>query len=131
MDVLFVTSIAWKKKWQPILLVIFAKYDGEEIDVGVARSEAKTIQAFTANPPNEFAHALRTAIRCIISPHNLVYSKNTDEDALTHVVAMIAEKDLQMIKEMFYKRTNVTLEHAIAKETSGDYRVFLLASIGN
>nr|WLQ69698.1 NFY protein [Zingiber officinale] len=160
-----------------------ARYDGEEIDVGVARSEAKTIQvaidhhsfnhseiirilstrsraqlratfnhykdefgasitkamAFTANPPNEFAHALRTAIQCIISPlkyyvkvlRRAVCSKNTDEDALTRVVVMHAEKDLRMIKEMLYERTNVTLEHAIGKEVSGDYKAFLLALIGN
>ncbi|KAG6484489.1 hypothetical protein ZIOFF_053007 [Zingiber officinale] len=124
-----------------VVLVSTYRYDGEEIDVGVARSEAKTIQvaiddhsfnhseiirilstrsraqlratfnhykdefgvsitkamAFNANPPNEFAHALRTAIRCIISP----------------------------------LKTNVTLEHAIGKEVSGDYKAFLLALIGN
>lgn len=43
---------------------------------------------------------------------------------------MHAEKDLKLIKEMFYERTNVTLEDAVGKETSGDYRTFLLALIG-
>ncbi|KAG6484487.1 hypothetical protein ZIOFF_053005 [Zingiber officinale] len=83
-----------------VALVSTYRCDGEEIDVGVARSEAKTNQAFTANPPNEFARALRTAIRCIISPHKYyvkvlrraICSKNTDEDALTLVVVMHAER---------------------------------------
>ncbi|XP_074566510.1 annexin-like protein RJ4 [Curcuma longa] len=163
-----------------VSLVSTYRYDGEEIDMGLAHSEAKTIQeaivednfnhseiirilstrskaqlratfnhykdeygvsitkALAANPTNEFAHALRTAIRCIVSPYKYfvkvlrgaVSSKNTDEDALTRMVVMHAEKDLKLIKEMFYERTNVTLEDAVGKETSGDYRTFLLALIG-
>ncbi|KAG6537560.1 annexin-like protein RJ4 isoform X1 [Zingiber officinale] len=166
-----------------VALVSTYRYDGEEIDMGLAHSEAKTIQgaieegvgsfdhseiirilstrskaqlratfnhykdeygvsitkAFAADPTNEFAHALRTAIRCIVSPYKYfvkvlrgaVSGKNTDEDALTRIVVMHAEKDLKLIKEKFYERTNVTLEDAVGNETSGDYRAFLLALIGN
>ena len=41
-----------------------------------------------------------------------------------------AEKDLGEIKELFYKRNSVTLEHAVAKETRGDYENFLLTLLG-
>jgi len=42
----------------------------------------------------------------------------TDEDALTRVIVTRAEKDLKEIKEMYYKRNIVHLEHVAAKETS-------------
>ncbi|WOK95528.1 annexin-like protein RJ4 [Canna indica] len=163
-----------------ISLVSTYRYGGDEIDVNVAKLEAKTLQdainlqefnhgevirilstrskaqlcatftcykdeygisitkALATDSPNEFAHALRTAVRCIVAPHKYfvkvlqrAVSKVPDEDALTRVVVMRAEKDLKVIKEMFYQRTNVTLEHAVGKETSGDYKSFLLALIGN
>jgi hypothetical protein len=46
-------------------------------------------------------------------------SAGTDEDSLTRVVVMHAEK------------ASCTLQQAIAKETSGDYRSFLLALLGS
>jgi annexin D len=55
----------------------------------------------------------------------------TDEDSLTRVVVMHAEKDLKGISEAFQKMSSCTLEQAIAKETSSDYRIFLLALIGS
>lgn len=55
----------------------------------------------------------------------------SDEDALTRVVVSRAEKDLQLIKEAYYKRNSVALDHAVAKETSGDYKHFILALLGN
>lgn len=54
----------------------------------------------------------------------------TDEDSLTRVVVTRAEKDLKEIKEVFYKRNSVTLEHAVAKDTSGHYKAFLLTLLG-
>jgi len=53
------------------------------------------------------------------------------EDALTRVIVTRAEKDLKEIKELYEKRTNVILDHAINKQTSGDYKKFLLALLGN
>lgn len=44
---------------------------------------------------------------------------------------MHAENDLGEIKEKFLKRKNETLEHLVAKKTSGDYKAFLLALLGN
>lgn len=61
----------------------------------------------------------------------LLKSSSTDEDTLTRVIVMHAEKDLNKIKERFQTRTNMTLEQAVAKKTSGDYKNFLLALIGN
>lgn len=55
----------------------------------------------------------------------------TDEDTLTRLVVTHAEKDLKDIKKLFQTRTNMTLEQAVAKKTSGDYKNFLLALIGN
>ncbi|KAL1346574.1 hypothetical protein HN51_020200 [Arachis hypogaea] len=87
---------------------------------------------------DEFQKALYTAIRCI-NDHVKYYEKvvrnaikkvGTDEDALTRVVVSRAEKDLKIISEVYYKRNSVLLEHAVAKETSGDYKHFLLTLLG-
>ncbi|KAK1277666.1 hypothetical protein QJS04_geneDACA016580 [Acorus gramineus] len=88
---------------------------------------------------DEFLSALRSAIRCINSPQkyfekilrNALNKPGTDKDGLTRVIVTHAEKDLKVIKEIYHKRNNVTLDHAVAKETSGDYKAFLLALIGN
>lgn len=55
----------------------------------------------------------------------------TDEDSVTRVVVMHAEKDMEGIRGAFQKRSSGTLEQAIAKETSGDYRSFLMALLGS
>ncbi|KAJ1414966.1 Annexin [Sesbania bispinosa] len=87
---------------------------------------------------DDFHKALHTAIRCI-NDHKKYYEKvlrnaiesvGTDEDALTRVIVSRAEKDLKDIKEVYFKRNSVHLEHAVAKETSGDYKKFLLALLG-
>ncbi|KAK1319875.1 hypothetical protein QJS10_CPB04g00377 [Acorus calamus] len=88
---------------------------------------------------NEFLSVLCSAIRCITSPQkyfervlrNALSKPGTDEDGLTRVIVTRAEKDLKEIKEIYHKRNNVALEQAVAKETSGDYKSFLLALIGN
>lgn len=54
----------------------------------------------------------------------------TDEDALTRVIVTRAERDLKDIKGVYYKRNSVHLEKAVAKETSGDYKKFLLTLLG-
>ncbi|KAK1277717.1 hypothetical protein QJS04_geneDACA007400 [Acorus gramineus] len=88
---------------------------------------------------DEFLSVLRSAIRCFTSPQkyfervlrNALNKPGTDEDGLTRVIVTRAEKDLKEIKEIYHKRNNVAIEHAVAKETSGDYKSFLLALIGN
>ncbi|KAK7283918.1 hypothetical protein RIF29_13667 [Crotalaria pallida] len=87
---------------------------------------------------DDFQKALYTAIR-VINDHVKYYEKvvrdavkrlGTDEDALTRVIVSRAEIDLKIISEAYYKRNSVLLEHAVAKETSGDYKHFLLTLLG-
>lgn len=86
----------------------------------------------------DFVAALQVAIRCIKAPKkylekvlsDAIHKRGTDEDALTRVVVTRAERDLAEIKDMFYKRNSVTLEQAVAKETHGDYKKFLLTILG-
>ncbi|CAN0863488.1 Annexin-like protein RJ4 [Linum grandiflorum] len=88
---------------------------------------------------DEFKKLLRTAIRGLTEPYkyyekilrNAINKKGTDEDALTRVIVTRAEKDLKQVKEMYYKRNSVTLTQAVAKDTSGDYKAFLLALLGD
>ncbi|XP_058107035.1 annexin-like protein RJ4 [Magnolia sinica] len=92
-----------------------------------------------AGDSDEFVSALRVIIKSICSPHkyfekvlrNAINKQGTDEDAITRVIVTRAEKDLNEIKEAYYKRNNVTLNRAIAKDTSGDYEAFLLALLGD
>ena len=88
--------------------------------------------------PTGYARALRIAARCIADPNkylakvlrNAMRRSGTDEESLARVVVMHAEKDLREIKEEFHKRASVALEQAIAKETSGDYKTFIMALVG-
>ncbi|XP_052193076.1 annexin-like protein RJ4 [Diospyros lotus] len=90
------------------------------------------------DPNNQYLAALRTAIRCINDPikyyekvvRNAINKTGTDEDALTRVIVTRAEKDMQQIKERYYKRNSVSLDHAVAKDTSGDYKQLLLTLLG-
>uniref|UniRef100_A0A0R0HNL0 Annexin n=1 Tax=Glycine max TaxID=3847 RepID=A0A0R0HNL0_SOYBN len=75
---------------------------------------------------DEFHKAANLAVSCI-NDHkkycqkvlcNAMEHVGTDEDALTRVIVTRAEKDLKEIKEMYYKRNIVHLEHVAAKETS-------------
>lgn len=67
---------------------------------------------------------------CLKVLRNAVQKLGTDEDALTRVIVTRAEKDLEEIKEYYYKRNTVKLAHAVAKDTSGDYKAFLLTLLG-
>ncbi|TVU20729.1 hypothetical protein EJB05_30324 [Eragrostis curvula] len=86
-----------------------------------------------------YLRVLRTTLRCISNTNkyfakvlrNATRESGTDEDSLTRVVVMRAEKDMKGIGDAFQKRSSCTLEQAIAKETSGDYRSFLMALLGN
>ncbi|XAR54449.1 hypothetical protein NMG60_11029580 [Bertholletia excelsa] len=89
-------------------------------------------------PGNKYLAALRSAIKCIEDPkkyyekvvRDALIKRGTDEDALTRVVVTRAEKDLQEIKDLYYRRNSITLNKAVAKETSGDYKTFLLTLLG-
>ncbi|KAE9592731.1 putative annexin [Lupinus albus] len=87
---------------------------------------------------DDFQKALYTTIR-ITTDHVKYYEKvlrdaikrvGTDEDALTRVIVSRAEIDLKFISEAYYKRNSVLLEDAVANETSGDYKHFLLTLLG-
>eukprot|EP01018_Ginkgo_biloba_P035036 Gb_33611 [translate_table: standard] len=96
------------------------------------------LKALKNETPDDFKDALRTVIKCICFPEKYfakvlrlsIDKLGTDEGALTRVVVTRAEIDMKGIKEQYFKRTSKTLEHAIAAETSGDYRDFLLTLIG-
>nr|GEV47550.1 annexin-like protein RJ4 [Tanacetum cinerariifolium] len=87
---------------------------------------------------DEYTETLRTTIRCMINPvkyfekviRNAIKKSGTNEDALTRVIVTRAEKDLKEIMEQYYKRNSVSLDQAVAKETSGDYKRFLLTLLG-
>lgn len=95
-------------------------------------------KSLSGDPSNELLVALRTAIRCINDPQKYfekvlsaaIKGSGTDEDALTRVIVTRVEKDLKEIMELYYKRNSVTLDHVVAKETSGDYKAFLLTLLG-
>ncbi|KAK3145080.1 hypothetical protein QOZ80_4AG0322750 [Eleusine coracana subsp. coracana] len=86
-----------------------------------------------------YLRALRTTVRCITDANkyfakilrNATRESGTDEDSLTRVVVMHAEKNMKDISDAFQKRSSCTLEQAIAKESSGYYRTFLIALLGS
>ncbi|KAJ4764738.1 Annexin [Rhynchospora pubera] len=162
-------------------LVSSYRYEGPEVDSGLAKSEAHILRkhikdeeynheevirilttrsksqlmaTFNAyheehgnpinkdlkkDPKDDFLFALRSIIRCITCPERYLEKvirlsmKNTgtDENALTRVVTTRAEVNLKEIKEVYYKRNTVKLEHAIKKDTKGHYEDFLLALVGS
>ncbi|XP_068662761.1 annexin-like protein RJ4 [Aristolochia californica] len=99
---------------------------------------ASITKELLGEPNEEFLPLLRAAIRCFSSSHkyfekvlrNAIKDLGTDEGALTRVVVTRAEKDLKHIKEEYYKRNSVLLKDAVARETSGDYKTFLLTLLG-
>uniref|UniRef100_A0A804MZL1 Annexin n=1 Tax=Zea mays TaxID=4577 RepID=A0A804MZL1_MAIZE len=103
------------------------------------RSVAKALPRGT--DPTGYLRALRAAVRCVADPSKYFAkvlrsatreSAGTDEDSLARVVLLHAEKDdMGAICAAFLKRASCTLEQAVAKETSGDYRSFLLALLGS
>ncbi|KAK8587637.1 hypothetical protein V6N13_086619 [Hibiscus sabdariffa] len=161
-------------------LVSTFRYEGEEVDMSLAKSEAKILHekikdkqyndeeliriistrskaqlnatfnhynssfgnAITkdlkADPGDEFLKLLRAAIKCLTTPEQYyekvlrlaINKMGSDEKALTRVVATRAEVDMVRIKEAYQKRNSVSLEQAIAGDTSGDFKRMLLALIG-
>ncbi|XWS73628.1 hypothetical protein CRYUN_Cryun02cG0144900 [Craigia yunnanensis] len=83
-------------------------------------STLRTVIRGIRDPKKYFAKVLRTAINI----------PGTDEDALSRVIITRAEKDLKEIKELYLKRNNVSLDDAVARDSSGDYKAFLLALLG-
>ncbi|KAE9594866.1 hypothetical protein Lal_00013289 [Lupinus albus] len=88
---------------------------------------------------DEYLGALRTTIRCIKYPQRyfakvLRHAMNdliNEEHGLSRVIITRAEKDLSEIKDLYFKRNNVSIDDSVAKDTSGNYKTFLLALLGN
>uniref|UniRef100_A0A0E0DBA8 Annexin n=1 Tax=Oryza meridionalis TaxID=40149 RepID=A0A0E0DBA8_9ORYZ len=165
-----------------LALVSTYRYDGDEVNDALAKSEAKILHEAVTNgetdhgelirivgtrsraqlnatfswfrdergtsitkalqhgaDPTGYSHALRTALRCISDANkyfvkvlrNAMHKSGTDEDSLTRVIVLHAEKDLKGIKDAFQKRASVALEKAIDNDTSGDYKSFLMALLGS
>ncbi|KAK8967261.1 Annexin D1 [Platanthera guangdongensis] len=163
-----------------VLLLTAYRYEGPEVNLTLAKSEAKllhekiegksysdeeiirvlttrskaqleaTFNAYNntfghpinkdlkSDPKDHFLSALRAITKCITSPEKyfekairLAINKvGTDEGAITRIIATRAEVDLKQIKELYHKRNSVPLVHAIKKDTSGDYKDFLVSLIG-
>ncbi|XP_011097579.1 annexin D7 [Sesamum indicum] len=177
-DVAYYTTGDFRKLLVP--LVSAFRYEGDEVDMILAKSEAKILHEkisgkacadeelirilttrskaqlnatfnqyndhfgnaiskdLKADPKDEYLRFLRATIKCLTSPEKY-YEKTlrlaitglgTDEWALTRVVVTQAEVNLQRIKEEYHKRNSMTLVHAVAGDTSGDYEKFLLALVG-
>ncbi|XP_021902535.1 annexin-like protein RJ4 [Carica papaya] len=115
---------------KPQLLATFNRYR-EEPGTSITKE-------LLGESDNELAVLLYTAIRCLVDPikyfekvlRNSIKKIGTDEDALTRVIVTRAEKDLQDIKDLYYKKNSELLEHAVAKDTTGDYKHFLLTLLG-
>ncbi|PRQ55157.1 putative annexin [Rosa chinensis] len=69
-------------------------------------------------------------IFCVKVLRNAIIGTGTDENALTRVIVTRAERDLRDIMVVYYKKNSVPLEQAVAQETSGDYKTFLLTLLG-
>ncbi|KAL2234124.1 UNVERIFIED_CONTAM: Annexin-like protein RJ4 [Sesamum indicum] len=131
-------------------LVGIYRYRGEEITTKLANSEADILhKAITekAFSHDEVVRIISTRSKAQIlatlnhykDDHGASITKvirqalnrpSTDEESLTRVVVTRAEKDLKEIKQLYQKRNNISLDHAVAKETSGDYNAFLLTLLG-
>ncbi|XP_043693853.1 annexin D1-like [Telopea speciosissima] len=91
------------------------------------------------DPKDDFLALLRATVKCLTFPEKYfekvlrqtINKMGTDEWALTRVVTTRAEVDMQQIKEEYYRRNSVPLDHAISKDTTGDYEAMLLALIGH
>ncbi|PSS17399.1 Annexin like [Actinidia chinensis var. chinensis] len=162
-------------------LVSSYRYDGDEVNMTLAKTEAKILhenilkKAYShedlirilatrskaqinatlnhyknefgqdinkdlkADPKDEFLAILRATVKCLTCPEKYfekvlrlaINKRGTDEGGLTRVVVTRAEVDMQVIKEVFHRRNTVSLDHAIAKDTGGDYEKMLLALTGH
>ncbi|KAI5410775.1 hypothetical protein KIW84_056064 [Lathyrus oleraceus] len=136
-------------------LVSSFRYEGDEINPKLAQSEAhiihESLKEKKGNNEEEVIRILTTRSKTQLvatfnryrDEHGVSVSKKlldqTSDDfhkALHTAIRSINdhkkyyEKDLKDIKELYYKRNSVHLEDAVSKETSGDYKKFILALLG-
>uniref|UniRef100_A0A2P2NJ99 Annexin n=1 Tax=Rhizophora mucronata TaxID=61149 RepID=A0A2P2NJ99_RHIMU len=162
-------------------LVTSFRYEGDEVNMTLAKSEAKILREkiekkayndedfirilatrskaqvnatlnnyknefgndinkdLKTDPKDEYLALLRATVKCLTCPEKYfekvlrlaINKRGTDEGALTRVVATRAEVDLKIIADEYQRRNSVTLDHAIGKDTHGDYEKMLLALVGH
>ncbi|CAN6703339.1 unnamed protein product [Malus baccata var. baccata] len=127
-----------------IALVTAYRYDGCAINSKLANSEAHILhdaikdKSLLEEGGDGLQKALHVALRFLNDPkkyfekvlRNAVKRFILTEDALTRVIVTRAERDLKDIKEVYYKKNSVPLDHAVAKETSGITRTSSLLCWG-
>ncbi|KAJ0692671.1 putative annexin [Helianthus annuus] len=131
-------------------LVSIHRYQGNEVDLKLGKSECNVLRkaieeklynhedilriVTTRSKPQLMAtlNSYKDEHGCNITKvvRNAIKKGGTNEDALTRVIVTRAEKDLKVIMEQYYKRNSVPLDQAVAKETSGHYKRFLLTLLG-
>eukprot|EP00246_Nothoceros_aenigmaticus_P013411 TRINITY_DN45_c0_g1_i2.p1 TRINITY_DN45_c0_g1~~TRINITY_DN45_c0_g1_i2.p1 ORF type:complete len:314 (+),score=26.18 TRINITY_DN45_c0_g1_i2:162-1103(+) len=86
----------------------------------------------------QFRKALRAVTRCVypasyfaLAIHKCMKGLGTNDKRLIRLVVTRAEVDMYYIKTEFFKRFGKTLENAIAHDTSGAYKQFLLTLVGS
>ncbi|XP_020230830.1 annexin D8 [Cajanus cajan] len=95
-------------------------------------------KGLSISPIDEYMVALRTTFRCIKNPRryltkvlsHALSNLIAEDHALSRVIITRAEKDLNEIDDIYFKRNGVTLGNSVAKKTSGNYKTFLLALLG-
>eukprot|EP01018_Ginkgo_biloba_P005221 Gb_05136 [translate_table: standard] len=95
-------------------------------------------KAIKRETSGDFEDALRTIVKCIQNPakyfSKVLYKSmkglGTNDAALIRVLVTRAEWDMEYIKVEFLRNYKKTLGHMISSDTSGHYRAFLLALVG-
>ncbi|KAE8657853.1 hypothetical protein F3Y22_tig00116979pilonHSYRG00011 [Hibiscus syriacus] len=59
-----------------------------------------------------------------------INTAGTDEDVLSREIVTRLEKELKEINELYLKRNNVSLDEAVGRDCSGDYKDFILTLLG-
>ncbi|KAH9704671.1 Annexin D1 [Citrus sinensis] len=139
-DVGYHTNGDFRKLLLP--LVTAYRYEGDEVNITLAKSEAKILNekiSDKAYNDEDLIRILATRSKAQINAtlnqyknilHLAINKQGTDEGALTRVVTTWAEVDLKVIKDE-YQRNGVPLDRAVVKDTSGDYEKMLLALLGH
>ncbi|CAL8113160.1 unnamed protein product [Orchesella dallaii] len=100
----------------------------------------KTIeQAIKSEFSGDLLTAIETIVRCVLNRNRYYAEKleaamkgfGTDDSTLIRIIVSRSEIDLGSIKKEYQDLYRKTLHDAVKKETGGDYKVALLALIGD
>ncbi|CAN4126101.1 unnamed protein product [Withania somnifera] len=87
---------------------------------GILESILKVVMWCIDSPEKHFAEVVKGSTDGL----------GTDEDSLSRAIITRAEIDMMKVKEEYVKMKNTTLEYAVADDTSGYYREFLMTLLG-